>query len=183
MEENDKELVRRFTEEGDKKAFDALFERHFEATYRFAYSRLGNRTWAEDITSETFFVFLEVIKSYDGSSSVRSFIIGIALNKIRQFWYSQVKQAESNVDIENISEERELLGEPEQYDEEREAKIEAIVSNILSQLQENYRSVLAYRFIERKSIKETAALMGITEDNVSVLQNRALKKAVEIANN
>ena len=45
---------------------------------------------------------------------------------------------------------------------------------------ENYRTVLKLRFLESCTIKETAAAMGISENNAKVVQHRALRRAAEL---
>jgi len=171
---SDVELVNLYTK-GNKKAFDEIFERYFEITYSFAYSRLGNKTWAEDVTSNVFVLLIDIIKSFDDSSKLKSFIIGITLNKIRQFWYEQSKKGEVSADFDLICTE-----DFESSDEEDEEQDIVLLNNILTQLPDNYRLILTERFINGKNIKETAEILNISEDNVSVLQHRALKKAAEI---
>lgn len=176
---SDNDLVDLYIHKGDKQAYGEIFNRYFDYTFSFAYSRLGNSTYAEDITSEVFYLLLDVLKSFDESSKLRSFIIGIALNKIRQFWYEQSRKGEVSADFDLMS-----LDDFESSDEEDENdKPEyKTLRSILDKLPENYRMVLTERFINRKNIKETAASMNVSEENVSVLQNRALKKATEIGN-
>ena len=48
---------------------------------------------------------------------------------------------------------------------------------LLRRLPDHYRRVLELRFLERKSVAETAARMGITSGNARVLQYRALRRA------
>src|SRR5215207_4374340 len=46
-------LVRR-AQEGDAEAFGRLYDRYVTMVHRYVYSRVGDRTTAEDVTSETF---------------------------------------------------------------------------------------------------------------------------------
>jgi Sigma-70, region 4 len=44
----------------------------------------------------------------------------------------------------------------------------------------NFRRVLELRFLERCSVGETAARMGISSGNARVVQHRALQRAAEL---
>ena len=72
--------------------------------------------------------------------------------------------------------------EENEVDFEKEEQLRIIVNKILPKLKETYQKVLVERFINNKTIKEAALAMKISEGNIRVLQNRALKKAVLIAN-
>ena len=52
---------------------------------------------------------------------------------------------------------------------------------LLDRLPENYRRVLILRIVEGHSIRETADCMQTTPGNVKVMQHRALKRAVALA--
>ena len=52
---------------------------------------------------------------------------------------------------------------------------------MLAALPETYRTVLIHRILEDRSVKETASLMGKTENHVKVLTHRALRKAAAVA--
>jgi RNA polymerase sigma-70 factor (ECF subfamily) len=51
------------------------------------------------------------------------------------------------------------------------------VQALLRRLPDHYRRVLELRFLERKTVAETASAMGITNGNARVLQYRALRRA------
>ena len=174
---DDLTLVKKFVENNDKKAFSKIYEDNFERVYRFIFTRTGNKQVTEDLVSETFFTLLEVIKNYSGKSKLSTFIFGIAINKIRQHWQrieisKEVALDEEYYAVEDTSE--------EPY-EEHDKKLEEIISEVLSEIPEKLRNVLRERFIENHSIKVSASNLGVSDGNLRVLQNRALKKAKAIA--
>ena len=175
---NEKDLIDRYIKNSDQKAFGKIYHKHFDTTYRFVFSRVGNQTWTEDIVSETFISLSVVLKSYNGESKLQSFIIGIAINKIKQFWVKSKFNQEAEFDERSII----VLDEENEVDFEKEEQLRIIVNKILPKLKETYQKVLVERFINNKTIKEAALAMKISEGNIRVLQNRALKKAVLIAN-
>lgn len=54
------------------------------------------------------------------------------------------------------------------------------VARVLDQLPENYRRILQLRFLGGNSIKESAALLGVSVANAKVLQHRALRLAAQM---
>jgi RNA polymerase sigma-70 factor, ECF subfamily len=171
----DSKLAEEFITNRDQASFTEIYNRYFDNVYNFVYSRVGNETWTQDIVSETFYTLIEVLKSYSSKSNLKSFIIGISANKIKQFWQKKYKQNESSLDDSMI------YIDEEDYDEKYESKISGYLDQVLQELKEKYRNVLTCRFIKEKSIKETAEELGFSEANVRVIQNRALKKAAQIA--
>lgn len=56
------------------------------------------------------------------------------------------------------------------------------VQRLLQAMPEQYREVLACRFLLNLSIRDTALRLGLTEANVKVVQLRALKYAAQLEN-
>jgi RNA polymerase sigma-70 factor (ECF subfamily) len=54
------------------------------------------------------------------------------------------------------------------------------VAGVLGQLPDNYRRILELRFLQGRSIKESAAEMGVSVANAKVLQHRALRLAAQV---
>jgi RNA polymerase sigma-70 factor (ECF subfamily) len=68
--------------EGDRRAFETLYERYFQRVFSFAYSRLRNRADAEEVAQDTFTVVFRSIDAFKGQSSLLSWIYGIARNTV-----------------------------------------------------------------------------------------------------
>ncbi len=180
--ENSKEnsLIRDFIENNNQKSFEKLYNMHFNYVYNFVFSRVGNRTWTEDIVSETFMTLVEVKSSFNYKSKFRSFMVGIAINKIRQFWTKQYKQNESEIDENFIIIEEE---DPERLieSEDRLSKLLTKLNRVLNELDIKYRQVLDARFIEKLSVKDTALKLNLSVSNVKIRQKRGLEKAALLA--
>lgn len=54
------------------------------------------------------------------------------------------------------------------------------VAAVLDALPDNYRRILELRFLQTRSIKESAAELGVSVANAKVLQHRALRLAAQI---
>ncbi len=76
-EDTDHELLTRWRE-GDALAGNRLFERHFDAVFRFFHFKC--RDAARDLTQKTFMGCVRSAESFRGEASFRSFLFGIARN-------------------------------------------------------------------------------------------------------
>jgi len=162
---------------GKKAVMGSIYSFTIKKVYLYIYSKVGNKNWTEDIVSETYLTLFGILSKFDGSSKLETFIIGIANNKIRQY-FSKIKESHSLEDEEEF-----LIVEDDELEESTKNKfLKEKLNEILKKLPENYQNVLIYRFIKSNTIKDTAKILKISEANVRVIQNRAIKKAVEIAN-
>ncbi|MFQ5493422.1 MAG: RNA polymerase sigma factor [Candidatus Dojkabacteria bacterium] len=183
-DKSDKDLVRLYKQSSDKQSFAEIYDRYVGDVYRIVYMRTGRKEWSEEIVSDTFFTLMSVLKNFRGDSKLKTFIIGIAINKVRQFWQ---KKEHGNLSLmEEI-----VIVEEEEGEESEDGGNNAqsgkridkrIVAGVLEMLHPPYSDVLRKRFIESRSIKETASELDLSEANVRVIQHRAIKKALPIAN-
>ncbi len=66
----------------DPQAFAALYDRYFDAVYRYCYRRLGSREAAEDATSQVFLQALTALPRYREGGAFRSWLFTIAHNVV-----------------------------------------------------------------------------------------------------
>jgi RNA polymerase sigma factor (sigma-70 family) len=77
--ETDFELLDRWRA-GDPDAGRRLFARHFESVYRFFFNKVGDAT--DDLVQQTFLACVESRDVFAGRSAFRTFLFGIAKNKL-----------------------------------------------------------------------------------------------------
>jgi RNA polymerase sigma-70 factor (ECF subfamily) len=68
---------------GDSHALGEVYDQHHEAVRAFASRLVGDASIAEDLVHEVFVALPRVIKRYQGESSLRSFLTGVAINHAR----------------------------------------------------------------------------------------------------
>jgi RNA polymerase sigma-70 factor (ECF subfamily) len=147
------------------------FEKYATAIYQFAYRRLGNREDAQDVTSQ---VFMKASRGLDPSydeAARRSWLFRAARTSIVDVWRSY--GGYPVVPLEWYTEDK---------PPERQTASDAAerVARVLSRLNSTQRRVLEMRFLESRSLQETATELGLTEGNVKVIQHRALRRAAEL---
>jgi RNA polymerase sigma-70 factor (ECF subfamily) len=69
--------------DGDRAAFGELVERHQGAVFRTALGALRSRDDAEDVTQDTFVAAFKELRRYRGESSVKTWLLAIAWNRVR----------------------------------------------------------------------------------------------------
>jgi len=94
----DLELLERWRE-GDRKAGEELFRRHFASVYRFFHHKAGDE--AEDLTQRTFLACAASRDRFRGQSSFRTYLFAIARNEL--YTYLRGLPRAEHVDFEVIS--------------------------------------------------------------------------------
>lgn len=70
---------------GDRHALGEVYDRHHEAVRSFATRLVGDAAIAEDLVHEVFVALPRIIQRFQGESTLRSFLTGIAVNHARHY--------------------------------------------------------------------------------------------------
>jgi len=153
---------------GDRRAFAALYDRHVDAVYRYAYFRLRVDAEAEDVTSEVFHRALVAMPRFEPRRPFLAFLYTIARNVITDRMRRERPQASYEDALAHPSE----APGPEELasagDEVR--RLRAAVAQLTTLQQE----VIVLRYLEGRSTKETAVVIGKSESTIRGIQMRAL---------
>jgi RNA polymerase sigma-70 factor (ECF subfamily) len=168
------ELLIRQAEQGSKQAFAALYEMYLAEVFRYMYYRLLDHMEAEDLTERVFIKAWESItrpvKKQQHLQNFRAWIYRIARNTL----IDHLRRVKNVVPIEDFEQfDNNLVGLQEQT-EINEQTLRLLKS--ISLLDDTSREVLILRFVNQLSHADAAAILGISENHVRVLQYRALKK-------
>src|SRR5690349_21308781 len=77
---------------GDVAAVGEAYELHSEAVRAFAQRLVGDRDAAEDLVHETFVTLPRAIRGFREASSLRTFLISIAVNHSRHYVRAAVRR-------------------------------------------------------------------------------------------
>ncbi|MEK7628547.1 MAG: RNA polymerase sigma factor [Patescibacteria group bacterium] len=165
-----------YVEKECTEAFDA----HADELFRHAYFRLSDRERAKDLVQET---FLKVWTSAERGTKIenwRAFLFRSLHNLIIDE-YRKKKQSSLDAILEaDVSEGNfpELVGDNfEETVSALDGKIdEQVLHEAIAKLPEQYQSAVVMRYIDERSPKEIAELLGENENVVSVRVHRGLKK-------
>ncbi|MGA8125465.1 MAG: RNA polymerase sigma factor, partial [Mycobacterium sp.] len=137
---------------------------------RTIYARVGNRADAEDLTAEVFLAALRPLRLTASVGEVRGYLRVTARTVLAAHWRETLgREITSMDDIEQPPESEEAISTAPRR-----------VADVLERLPDNYRRILELRFLQSRSIKESAAELGVSVANAKVLQHRALRLAAQV---
>ncbi|MFT7676682.1 MAG: RNA polymerase sigma-70 factor (ECF subfamily) [Planctomycetota bacterium] len=146
-------------------AAEAFCRRHLEGLYEFIYYRVGRRQeQAEDLVQDTFLLAIERMDSFDGRSSLHTWLCGIAKNLLRSERRKRRPMAMADLldqaepEIDRILAEIESEPLPEALVEAEETRV--LVGAALSSLPPDYRDALIARYVNGQSVPEFARASG-----------------------
>ena len=148
----------------DRSRFADLYEIYFDRVYAYVARRVRDRAEAEDLTSEVFQQALANFGRYEWRGApFASWLFRIAANAI--YDRSERLARERGVEIET---------EPSEADQEEACELGRLFQAV-RELPEAQRRVVEMRFVEDRSIRETAEALGKSEGAIKQLQLRALE--------
>lgn len=153
---------------GDREAFGALYDRHLDAVYRYAYYRVRDISDAEDVTSEVFHRALVAMTRYQPRRPFLAFLYTIARNVIVDRRRRERPRASFDEAVRRASD--------EPGPEERSAALDDArrLRAALQRLTDLQQEVILMRFVEGLSYAEVAEAIRKPESTVRGIQMRAL---------
>ena len=155
--------------DGEAEAFAALVDRYKDRVVGAAYHLVGDRDAAEDLAQDTFVAAYKQIHKLREPSRVGAWLHGIA----QRLSYKYLRRAArtSDLDAERLEA---MPAPPDRIDEPGE------LCELMNELPEQYRQVLAARYLEDLDYDEIAKLLGTTINNVRVRCHRAKNRLREL---
>jgi RNA polymerase sigma factor (sigma-70 family) len=150
--------------------WERVYRDHVASIYRLLYYKVGNQHDAEDLTSQVFMEALPRLRASASGGEIHMYLVATARTMLAGHWRRRLGIEVTTID-ENLA-----------MAEVHEPPTDPLprIRRILAKLPPNYRRVLELRFLERCSVGETAARMGISSGNARVVQHRALQRAAEL---
>jgi len=157
---------------GDNKSFEIIYNEYFKLIWLYVLSRIKDREQASDIVSDSFISLYENIKFVKYPKAVKSYLFRIVKNKLIKYYSREKTIPLSDFDLDRIN-----LGNTSRKSSNKSNKLILKMENILRRLPKIYEEVLRLRFLSGLKIKEAAEILNKSENNIKVIQNRAIKKA------
>ncbi len=156
-----------------------IAEIHYNDVYSFCFSKLRNKTEAEDLTQDTFLVFQMKCNELNNDHIV-AWLINTASNLVKHYFtdkkrFVREELEESHLSVEDILEclERENPITPEQIEEQKQ--------QVLSILNEKETELFQKRYVEHKSYKEIAEELNMSPKTANVYCFRLRTKIINEA--
>jgi RNA polymerase sigma-70 factor (ECF subfamily) len=153
---------------------------HIDAVYTYARHRLTPRAdLVEDLVQEVFLAALNGLSAFQGQSSLRTWLIGIARHKIDDIYRQRLRLPETLDDVDSL--EDDLCSETIALDEQIDAaRARAKIRDVLAQMPEQYGLLLLWRYWQQRSTRDMAAATGTTEKSVERMLARARARFKEL---
>lgn len=155
--------------------FEEVYDAHVVGIYRFIYARVGNHPDAEDLTAQVFVRAVEQLDTSRDPRQIAAWLYRVAHNATADYWRAFYRLPVVGVD--HVAPGWEPADESGRAPVEPDERAGIRVQVLLRRLPDHYRRVLELRFLERKTVAETATALGISNGNARVLQYRALRRA------
>jgi len=162
----------------DKRAAASFYRQYAQQLRRYITTRVRIPEDAEEILQDTLFSFLEDLRDFHKSCSIRTYLFSICQHKVVDFYrrkklkhvlFSQMPQLETLVSP--------LLGPEEELDA---ALIRDKIHVVLAQLLPIHRQVLVLKYLDHVSVADIASKLSISFKSAESRLFRARKAFVEL---
>jgi RNA polymerase sigma-70 factor (ECF subfamily) len=175
--ERDAELLWR-VRQGDKSACEECIRVHSPGVYRLALRLMRDPSEAEDVMQDAFLSAFKGIESFDGRSTLRTWLYRIAYNA------AMMRLRKRQPEFVSLDDAPDLPGgwQPPRVfhdwssapDQELEtAEVRDALERAVQELPPTLRAAFVMRELEELSTAETAAALGLSEDAVKTRLHRA----------
>jgi RNA polymerase sigma-70 factor (ECF subfamily) len=154
-DEPDAELVRR-AQAGEREAFAEIYRRYHAVVYRFARMMSGSPAIGEDVTQDTFTVFLRELHRYrPACSRISTYLYGVARNLTR----SALRRNRRFVGLE-IAEDQEPIASSNPANALERSRERSHLRRVIAELPSRYREVVILCAIHGLPYADVAAILG-----------------------
>ncbi len=166
----DSDLLRDYAERRSEIAFAELVQRHVDLVYSAALRMVGDPHLAEDVTQSAFVVLAQNAANLAGRAVLSGWLHRTAQNLACNIVRSDVRRR---------AREQEAAAMNEMLSSESDAPWEQIgphLDGALGELDESDRDALMLRYFERKSAREMAQILGVSDGAAQKRVNRAVER-------
>lgn len=154
--------------------FEAIYEEHFEAIFRYILHRVANVAEAEDLTSQTFFKALRSLGRFRWSGgSISAWLYRIATNEVASHFRRSSRHGRHQA-VARINGVRRELESAERTMARNELYVSVNAS--LRTLRPDEQALLVLRYFEQKPFGEIAGILGRRPGTLTMRTHRALDK-------
>ncbi len=164
----DAELLQRYSG-GDEAAFQEIVSRYKNSLYAFLKQFLNQSDLVDDVFQETFLQLFTSRKSFDPSRPLRPWLFTIAANKAKDALRKSQRTAAVPIGTLTESEEMsfdEMLNALSSdtavpYDDVERGETVARVNEVIANMPDNLREILALAYFNQFSYKQMAEILSI----------------------
>jgi RNA polymerase sigma-70 factor (ECF subfamily) len=160
----------------DRDAMLVLFTAHNARVFRFILRMVGDRSLAEDLTSEVFLDVWRQAGQFEGRSTVSTWMLAMARYKALA---ARRRRTEDQVDEEVVEAIADECDDPEITAQKKDRS--EILRRCLEQLSAQHREIVDLVYYHEKSVEEAAAILSIPQNTVKTRLFHARKRLSALA--
>lgn len=163
-------------------------EEHGDALFKYAFMRVRNEATAEDLVQETLLAAIQAIKTYQGQSSERTWLIGVLKHKTIDYF----RKASHEIQFEDDAQINELV-DAEVYDEKGQLNIEIKnwskpekaleqeefwqnIHSCVDNMPQRFATIFLLREVDGFDTDELCKIMDMSQSNLWTTLSRIRKK-------
>lgn len=151
--------------QSDSVDFSVLYEDNYRTVYHFLLKICGDPEVAEDLTQEAFLKAFTFFHKFDSKiASFSTWTCSIAKNLYFKHYNKQKKEF-GNIRLSDLVGDVEIG--PEIPENLEKVFLEKAIKDTIESLPEPEKSIILYKELKKKTLKETAQVLGISERTVS----------------
>jgi RNA polymerase sigma-70 factor (ECF subfamily) len=158
--------------------FDQLYDRHFDAIFRYVLRRVANVTDAQDLTAQTFYKALRRFWRFRWSAgNASAWLYRIATNEVNNHYRSRRLGGRTFSDLDPSAVSEAVAAE--RNDAEQELALNRLYMDLhgaLGSLPPDDQTLLVLRYFEQQPYDEIAPILGCRAGTLAMRASRALKK-------
>ena len=150
------------------KKLEVEYEEIQPKIYAFFYAKTGNRETAQDLCHDTFYEACKSIASYNGTSTLSTWMFSIANNLLKKYYRKNKYQL-------GLMQKLSMVPEAEIHSLEELTEIKEDTKKLLhhiSKLEDSAREIVLLRIYGELSFADIGALIGKSENYVRVTFHR-----------
>jgi RNA polymerase sigma-70 factor, ECF subfamily len=148
---------------GSFRALAEAYDLYHRPLRAFTQRLVGDDGAAEDVVQETFVALFQSIAKYDGSCSLKTFLMAVATNRARHHLRSSKRRVAAIVRFQNHTNAIPFVSPEERVEQKRLADM---LSILLSRLPIDQRIAFVLCEVEERTSAEAAVIVGASEATV-----------------
>ena len=171
-----KEVRNDFSEKLPAYDIETLMRQYGNDVLRTAYMYVKDVHTAEDIFQDVFIKVNQKLSTFEGNSSIKTWLIRITINTCKDY----LKSAWNRRVVPMMEYQEDAIVSESDYEEVEKQDTNQLVKNTVLSLPEKYRDVVLCVYFQDMTITEAAKTLGIAEGTAKSRLSRARLRLKEV---
>lgn len=172
MERNKRRDLRQKSLKNQQNTLESLMREYGDDVLRMAYLYVKDMHTAEDMFQETFLKVSQKLDTFEGRSSMKTWLLSIAMNTCRDY----LKSAYHNKVVPMYDFAEKQLNTKGDFERLERAERQETIKDAVMELPEHYKDVVLCVYFRQLGMEETAQELGVSVGTVKSRLSRAKEK-------